>query len=688
LRRAPRLTLSGRRPASILILLLFAIGVWWRVSHPPLGPLVLPGGPFADTAWDQWGATAAGTRFTPAAQITPQNADHLTLAWRYSTGELRRRSESMLANSTNETTPILAAGSLISCTPFSRVVALDPATGHEKWVFDPGIDNRFALPDQYICRGLSQWREAGLPVESPCATRIILVTVDMRLIALDARNGHLCADFGSGGTVRVDPGPLHHRGEVKLAAPVAVANDVIVVGSMILDNVRADAPRGVVRAFAAASGRPLWTYDPMRPPSPVTAANSNSRQTRGGAANVWSAIAADPELGLFYLPTSSSSPDYFGGLRPGDNRNANSIVALDSRTGREVWAQQLVHHDTWDYDTPAQPTLVNIGEGQARIPALVQVTKQGFVFIFDRRNGRPLFPIDEVPVPQGGVQGESLSPTQPRPRLPLPLVPQSITPDHAWGFTPWDRGRCRDLIAKYRSEGLFTPITTRGTITYPAASGGANWGGAAVDPRRQILFINTTRVASVITLIPRTAKSGGTVKLSATEDISPMTGTPYEVKREWLLSPWGAPCTPPPWGGLSASDLRSGRKLWDVPLGTINNKVPIPAPDLNLGTPNIGGPVATAGGVLFIAATMDGYLRGIDMKNGRELWRAHLPGGGQTTPMSYLWRGRQYVVIASGQHLWFQTPRSDAILAYALPLSGPIPSPGMNSTGSAGPNSR
>lgn len=679
---------SGRRPALILIILLLAVGVWWRVEHPPLGPLILPPGAFSDTSWDQWGATAAGTRFTPAAQITPQNADHLTLAWSHSTGELSRRSESMLVNSTNETTPILAAGSLITCTPFSRVLALDPATGREKWAFDPGINTRFALPDQYICRGVSQWKDASLPTEAPCADRIILVTVDMRLIALDARTGRLCSAFGSGGTVRVDPGPLHHLGEVKLAAPVAIANDVIVVGSMILDNVRADAPRGVVRAFAASSGRPLWTYDPMPAPSAINPATARSPRVIGGAANVWSAIAADPGLGLFFLPTSSASPDYFGGLRPGDNRNANSVVALDSRTGRQVWARQLVHHDTWDYDTPAQPTLVDIGQGSARVPAIVQVTKQGFVFVLDRRDGHPLFPIDEVPVPQGGVPGEALSPTQPRPRLPLPLVPQSITPNQAWGFTPWDRGKCRDLIAKYRSEGLFTPITTRGTITYPAASGGANWGGAAVDPLRQILFINTSRVASVITLIPRSAKSNGTVKLSATEDISPMAGTPYEVKREWLLSPWGAPCTPPPWGGLTAIDLRSGRALWDVPLGTINNKVPVPLPKLTYGTPNIGGPIATGGGVLFLAATMDGYLRAMDMKNGSELWRAKLPGGGQTTPMSYVWRGRQYVVISSGQHLWFQTPRSDAILAYALPLSGPSPSSGMNSMGSAGPNSR
>lgn len=663
----------GRRLGIVLLVLMVVAALLWRVVNPPLGPLILPKGAVADTGWEQWGATSGGTRFTSAAQITPTNAQHLGLAWSYSTGELGRRPEAMLANSTNEATPILASGSLVTCTPFSRVIALDPATGREKWVFDPQVDPRYRLPDQYICRGVSQWRDPTLPSGAVCAIRIILAMVDMRLIVLDAATGRPCATFGAGGTVRVDPGPLHHPGEVKLAAPAAIVNDLIVVGSMVLDNVRANAPRGIVRAFDVRTGRPAWSFDPIPAQGgPDRDWQGNSRQTTG-AANVWSAIAADPALGLVYLPTSSASPDYYGGLRPGDNRHANSVVALDSRTGRLVWARQLIHHDIWDYDTPAQPTLVDIDRDGVRVPALVQVTKQGYVFVFDRRNGRPLFPIDEVPFPQGGVVGEILSPTQPKPRLPLPIVPQSITAAEAWGFTPWDRGKCRDLIGKYRSEGLYTPITTRGTITYPAASGGANWGGAAVDPGRQILYINSSRVGSVIRLVPRRGVGGGSVKLSATDDVSPMSGTPYEVKREWLLSPLGAPCTPPPWGGLTAIDLRSGRTLWDVPLGTINNKVRVPLPfDLNYGTPNLGGPVASGGGVLFIAATMDGYLRALDMSNGRELWRGKLPGGSQTTPMTYVWRGRQYVVIAVGQHMWFQTPRSDRIVAYALPLTGQV----------------
>lgn len=656
----------------LLVGLLVIAALWWRTAYPPKPPLFIPTDQPAATPWDQWGATAGGTRFTDAAQIVPGNVAHLKVAWRYSTGELGRRPEAMLANSTNETTPILAAGSLVTCTPYGRVIALDPRTGREKWVFDAGIDTAFKLPNQYVCRGVSQWRDPAAPLVAPCATRIILATVDMRLIALDARSGRLCAGFGAGGTVRIDPGKVHHLGEVKLAGPAAITRDRIVIGTMILDNVRASAPRGIIRAFDARTGRPTWTFDPIRQAGGSDRDWIGDSRSTAGAANVWSVIAADPALNMVYLPTSSASPDYYGGLRPGDNRHANSVVALDAGTGRLVWAQQLVHHDVWDYDTPAQPTLVDIDRDGVRVPALVQATKQGYVFVFDRRTGRPLFPIDEVRVPQGGVPGERLSPTQPRPRLPRPIAPQSITPDQAWGFTFWDRDKCRDLIAGYRSEGLFTPITEKGTITYPAASGGANWGGGAIDPVRQIFYVNTSRVASVIRLVPRKGVGDGSVKLSKTEDISPMAGTPYEVKREWLLSPLGAPCTPPPWGGLTAIDLRTGRTLWDRPLGTINDKIPVPLPfDLAYGTPNIGGPIATRGGVLFIAATMDRYLRAIDMRSGRELWRDRLPGGSQTTPMSYMAGGRQYVVVSSGQHMWFQTPRSDEIVAYALPQATP-----------------
>jgi quinoprotein glucose dehydrogenase len=652
----------------VLAIVLLAVLGWWAADH--FSPMPLPVGEPHESRWDAWGSTPGGTRYADIGQIRPDNVAHLKLAWSTSTGELVRRSASMLQNGTNETTPILVAGSLISCTPYGRIVALDPGTGALRWSFDSRINPNFHVPDQYICRGVSQWTDARAP-DGPCGTRILMSTVDLKLWAIDARSGRPCEGFGQHGWISISTTiPEHHPGEVKPSSPPAIVGDVAVLGSMVLDNVRALAPRGIIDGFDVRTGKLLWSFDPI-PQDNGPGPNDwlDDARHHAGAANMWSVASVDPQLGLVYIPTGSASPDYYGGLRPGDNRYANSIVALNGATGKVVWSRQFVHHDIWDYDTPAQPTLIDIDRPGGKIPALVQPTKQGFLFVLDRRTGAPLFPIREVPVPQGAMPGERLSPTQPMPVLPKPLFDTKLTPDRAFGFTPWDRKACRDLIRASRNEGLFTPISTQGTITYPAASGGANWGGGAVDPVRQIYYVNSSRVASRITLLPRHGDASGSVKLSSSADISPMAGTPYEVKREWLVSPWGAPCTPPPWGGLSAIDLRTGQKLWDVPLGTINFKLPVPLPfDLTYGSPNIGGPVATRGGVLFIAATMDRYLRAIDMATGRELWRAQLPGGSQATPMTYMWKGRQYVVMATGQHMWFQTKASDQIVAYALPI--------------------
>ena len=654
-------------------LLLVLAALWLYLWMPrPLPPLVIPTGEPQSSAWEDWGGSRGGSRYAPIGQIRPNNVMHLQVAWTYSSGEMKRRSAAMLGNSTVETTPILAAGSLVTCTPFGRIIALDPQTGREKWAHESKIDPNFVLPNQYICRGVSQWIDTTAPAGAPCRHRIIAATVDLRMIAIDATNGKSCPGFGQDGAIKVvEAVPPRHLGELKLASPPAIVGDVAVVGSMVLDNVRAAAPRGTINGYDVRTGALLWAFEPIPQDSGPTDKDwLGDARHHAGAANMWSVMSVDTARNLVFVPTSSASPDYYGGLRPGDNRYANSIVALDGKTGKVVWHQQLVHHDIWDYDTPAQPVLVDIQRGGATIPAVVQPTKQGFTFVFDRRNGTPLFPIDERPVPQGAVQGEWLSKTQPVPRLPKPLFSTRLRPEDAWGFTPWDRGKCRDLIAAHRYEGLFTPPSTKGTITYPAASGGANWGSASVDPTSQIMFVNSSRVASLITLIPRRKSSGNSVELTATADVSPMDGTPFEVKREFLLSPLGAPCTPPPWGGLTAIDLKTGKTLWDVPLGTIDNKLPFkPALNWKLGTPNIGGTIVTRGGVLFVAATMDGYLRAFDMRTGAELWKGKLPAGSQSTPMTYMAGGRQFVVMATGQHMWFQTPAGDSLVAYALPLA-------------------
>jgi quinoprotein glucose dehydrogenase len=371
------------------------------------------------------------------------------------------------------------------------------------------------------------------------------------------------------------------------------------------------------------------------------------------------------------VPTGSASPDFFGGERVGTNRYANSLVALQAATGKVAWHQQLVHHDLWDYDTAAQPVLVDLVRDGRNVAAVVQATKMGLLFVFDRETGAPLFDIVERPVPRSAVAGEQAWPTQPIPALPPPLVSHSpVKPEDAWGLTFWDRGKCRDLIAQYRSEGIYTPPSVEGTILYPGYGGGTNWGGFAFDSERQWAIVPTTQLPMVVTLIPTEsvrplARSGD----YPDSEFALQTGAPYGMRREALLSPFGLPCTPPPWGTLSAVDLRSGEIKWQVPLGSTRDLAPFFVPSRTLGTPNLGGPIATAGGLVFIGAAMDNYLRAFDVETGKELWKGRLPAGGQATPMTYRAGAgnRQFVVIAAGGHGNLGTKQGDYLIAFALP---------------------
>ena len=608
--------------------------------------------------WPQYGGSDSGTRYSNHSQINLKNIKSLEVAWTYRTGELDRRSAEMNINSSNENTPIIADGKLIVCTPFNRIIALNPVTGEEKWVFDPNVSTGLKLPFQYVCRGISQWVDKKGIEETHCKHRLFIPVNDLRVIAIDAGDGKLCKDFGNNGAVHIEQSrPAAFEGEIRLNSPVAVVNNVIVVGSTIVDGYRADAPFGTVKAFDAKTGKKVWEFDPI------------PKELNVGGGNVWTAMAVDERRDLVYLPTSSPSPDFYGGLRPGDNRWANSLVALKASSGELVWAQQLVRHDIWDYDLPSQPTLLEVNVNGIQIPAVIQTTKQGYVFTFNRETGEPIFPLNEIDIPVTSISDDNSVKTQPIPSKPPQLVPDRLNPKDAFGFTPIDYIACRRKISKYRSEGTFTPISEQGTIFYPSTAGGANWGGNSFDHKRRMLFVNTSRVAQVITMIPKADKdSTQTLSLTSKDDISPQNGTPYTVKREWLLSPFGAPCSPPPWGGLTAINVDSGEIVWDVPLGSIRDKLPIPLPiNTNLGTPNIGGPIATRSGLIFIAAAQDNYLRAFDASNGKELWKDKLPAGGQTTPMTYMAGGKQHVVITSGQHLWFQTPPGDYVVAYALP---------------------
>jgi quinoprotein glucose dehydrogenase len=598
--------------------------------------------------WRYYGGDAGGGRSSAADQITPSNVRSLKIAWEFKTGDSARPME-VRRQSAAEGTPILVDGKLVFCTPYNEVIALDPGTGKALWRYDPKINLDQRPANQFVCRGVAYWRGADSSQET-CAARIFMGTNDARLIALDAQTGAPCKDFGDNGQVQIDPGmSLVWPGEFQITSPPVIFGDTVVVGSSISDNVRVDAPSGAVRAFDVRKGAAKWRFNPV-----------GAR----GHANVWAPMSVDEKRGLIFLPTTSASPDFFGGLRADDNPNANSVVALNGETGEIVWSFQTVHHDIWDYDLPAQPGLYTVWRDGQPHDVVAQVTKTGLVFVLDRDTGEPFLPIEERAVPQDGAPGEYLSPTQPFPAATPPIVPNRLSPEDAFGLTWLDRRYCAGEISKARAEGLFTPPSELGTLIYPFNGGGANWGGAAFDASRNLLVVNMSNMAHRVTLIP--AKDVAAVKeLNHDAEIGPQTGAPYGVRRDLLMSPIGLPCTPPPWGVIAGVDLDSGEIVWRKGLGTTKDIAGGLA--LDLGTPNLGGPMVTQGGLIFIGAAMDDYLRAFDVETGTELWKGRLPAGGQATPMTYEWQGRQYVVIYAGGHARMGTTLGDTVIAFALP---------------------
>jgi len=611
--------------------------------------------------WEYWGGDAGGTRFSSLNQITPANVGNLVRAWQFRTGDLDSRPPAAMARTKFEATPLFVEDSLVLCSPFNEVIALDPGTGEQKWRYDPKISNEQRPANRYNCRGVAHWVDPEAAETAACRARIFMGTNDARIIALDAKTGIPCADFGDNGEVKIDVGiKLLWPGEFQITSPPVVSRGVVIVGSSISDNARVDAPSGVVRAFDARSGKPRWSWDPLVRDG-----------IEAGSANVWAPMSADEARGLVFLPTSSPSPDFFGGKRPGNDANANSVVALRAETGELVWSFQTVHHDVWDYDLPAQPTLTRIDTGEGMRDVVIQPTKSGFLFVLDRDTGKPIWPVEERPVPQGGVEGEQLSPTQPFPTHVPALVPQKFSADDIFKpFPTIGPSACEKQIAATRNEGLFTPPSTRGTLFYPMTGGGVNWGSAAFDPVNQILYANTSRAIQIVGLLPRAEADA--YKPPKGIELGQQRGAAYAMTRQLAISPLGILCNKPPWGVMVAVDLKAGRILWQSSVGTAEDKAPLGIA-FRWGTPLVNGVVVTAGGLVFTGA-MDAYLRAFDAKSGAELWQGRLPVPGIANPMTYLWKGEQYVVIAAGGHSEAGTTLGDSVVAFRLARQGEAPS--------------
>ena len=602
-----------------------------------------------DGDWPVYGHDSGGTKYSPLDQINRQNVTRLQAAWTFHTGDMYDPKGRGGKKSAFESTPLFIDGVLYVTTPFGRLIALDPATGAQKWAFDPKSDIAAGFGD-FVNRGASTWVDSRSKQR-----RLFVATIDARLFAIDAATGKACDNFGLGGLVDLRKGlrnPPHYKSEYEETSPPAVIGDLVVVGSGVADNNYVDAASGEVRAFDARTGKLAWTWDPMP-------------GQRTGAANTWSIISTDPERKLIFLPTGSASPDYYGGERPGNNLYADSLVALHADTGKMAWHFQTVHHDLWDYDIAPQPTLFTIRREGKEMPAIAVGSKTGNLFLLNRETGEPIFGVEERPAPASDVPGEKTSSTQPFPILPKPLVPQSLTADNAWGLTEEDRKWCQDMIRSKRAEGIFTPPSVNGSIIFPGNIGGMAWGGAAFDPQRQWLIVPTNRMAAYIRLIPRD-------KFDAEEGKEPgveyarQRGTPYGLVRTWLFSPKRIPCNAPPFGALAAIDASTGEKKWEVTLGAL----PWLPEDVGekLGSPALGGPIVTGGGVVFMGATLDPYLKAFDVETGALLWKGTLPTSARATPMTYRTaKGKQYVVIAAGGHDAPNSPQGDALVAFALP---------------------
>ena len=675
---------------SVAVVLVAALIFGWGIAgnYIPAMQGQLPGSRYAmadpslgatGADWPAYGGTNSARRYSPLNQITPANVAGLQRAWAIHTGDLPQSAQ-IRSTYGAENTPLKIGDTLYVCTPKSMVIALNPATGQQKWRFDPKVSDD-AIPYTAACRGVSYFAVPDAAANTACARRIILGTLDARIIALDARSGQLCRDFGQNGQVRITDGMGQvPPGYVSINSPPTIVRGTIVTGHQVLDGQDRWAPSGVIQAYDAVTGQMRWAWDMMHPErsGPPPAGQSYTR----GTPNMWTIASGDEQLGLVYLPMGNAAADYYSSLRrPEENRYATSLVAIDVATGKPRWSFQAVRKDVWDYDFGAQATLIDFPTARGAVPAMVLPSKQGDIYILDRRTGQPLTPIGTIRAPGGGVEPEQRAPTQ-IVSLYHTLRQPDLTERSMWGMSPIDQMICRIQFRRASYKGFFTPPEAdRRSIEYPGYNGGTDWGGVAVDPARGVIVANYNDMPNYVRLVPRAEanKKGWAPRDQARGRIGgaegagdPQAHTPYavDVNAGWRLPFTGMLCKQPPYGGIRAIDMATGKTIWDRPFGTARTNGPFGIPSmlpLTIGTPNNGGSVVTASGLIFIAAATDNLIRAIDLRSGRTLWTDTLPAGGQATPMTYSQNGKQYLVIMAGGHHFMETPIGDEVIAYALP---------------------
>ncbi|MCG6112175.1 MAG: glucose/quinate/shikimate family membrane-bound PQQ-dependent dehydrogenase [Paracoccus sp.] len=624
------------------------------------------GADFGADEWHQYGRTNHGQRYSPLAQITPANVGELDLVWSYQTGDVKLPED--VTETTYQVTPLKVGNSLYVCTPHNIAIALDAATGQEQWRYDA---NSGLNPDRQhqTCRGVTYWADpAGGAEGGLCAQRVYMPTADARLIALDAETGQRCTFFGDDGELGLEAGmPYNPAGYYYSTSPPVAVDGLIIIGGAVNDNFSIYSQSGVIRAFDIDTGELVWNWDSGNPTETAPIDIAGGETYLPNSPNSWSIFSVDEELGLVYIPLGNQVPDQLGmGRSPAVEEHSSSVVALDVATGAREWVFQTVHHDLWDMDVPAQPVLIDLTQPDGTdVPALVQPTKQGDIYVLDRRTGAPLLDVTEVPAPGGAIPEDFTAPTQPV--SALSFAPDPLTGADMWGITMFDQLACRIQLQRLNYEGRYTPPSINGTIVHPGNFGVFNWGSVAVDPVRQVMFGMPTYLPFTSQLVPRDQIPEPTEGETASEQgLNRNEGAPYGVIMGPFLGPLQVPCSAPPWGYVAGVDLRTGDIAWQHKNGTVRDMTPLPLP-FRLGVPGIGGPIITGGGVAFLGASVDNYLRGYDLTTGAEIWRARLPAGGQSTPMTYEQDGRQYLVMVAGGHGSVGTTPGDYILAYALP---------------------